>query len=75
MAESLLTRHLARNNPGVRLLGMGVSGLHAGPPMQQRLFEDELRVKHGRMDGVADDIRRRFGDAVLWRGLDVKRRE
>ena len=60
VVEALLTRALARNNQGVRLLGMGVSGLHAGPPMQQRLFEEEMRVKHGRMDGIADDIRRRF---------------
>ena len=74
VAEGLLARNLARNNNGVRLLGMGVSGLHAGPPAQQRLFEEERRVKHGRLDGIADDIRRRFGDAVLWRGLDVKRR-
>lgn len=74
VAEGLLTRNLARNSKAVRLLGMGVSGLHAGPPMQQRLFEEELRVKHGRMDGIADDIRRRFGDEVLWRGLEDKRR-
>ena len=74
VAEGLLTRNLARNHNGVRLLGMGVSGLHAGPAPQQRLFEEELRVKHGRMDGIADDIRRRFGDAVLRRGLDVKHR-
>jgi DNA polymerase IV len=74
VAQDLLARNLARNHKGVRLLGMGVSGLHAGPPMQQRLFEEELRVKHGRMDGVADDIRRRFGDGVLWHGLEVKRR-
>ena len=74
IAADLLTRNLARNNRGVRLLGMGVSGLQTGAPSQQRLFEEEGRVKHSRMDGIADDIRRRFGDEVLWRGLDSKRR-
>lgn len=73
VAEGLLLRHLP-DARGVRLLGVGVSGLHGEAPAQQNLFEDAQQVKHGRLDGIADDIRRRFGDEVLWRGLEVKRR-
>ena len=72
VAADLLRRNLPVHNRGVRLLGMGVSGLHAGPPPQQRLFEEEVRVRHHRIDEIADDIRRRFGPEVLRRGLAPK---
>ena len=51
---------------------MGVSGLHAGAPPQQRLFEEEVRIRQRRIDEIADAIRRRFGPEVLRRGLTSK---
>ncbi len=72
VAADLLRRNLPARNRGVRLLGMGVSGLHAGPPLQQRLFEEETRIRQRRIDEIADDIRRRFGSEVLRRGLAPK---
>ena len=72
VAEGLLLHNLPHRHNGVRLLGMGVSGLHAGPAPQQRLFEEEQRVKHGRLDGIADAIRERFGDGVLRRASTTK---
>ena len=72
VAADLLRRNLPARNRGVRLLGMGMSGLHAGPPPQQRLFEEEARVRQRRIDEITDDIRRRFGPEVLRRGLASK---
>lgn len=72
VANDLLRRNLPAPKRGIRLLGMGVSGLHAGPPPQQRLFEDEARIRYSRMDDIADEIRRRFGPGALRRGPTLK---
>jgi DNA polymerase-4 len=72
-ADALLAANLPARSPGLRLLGVGVSGLHVGEPTQQRLFEEEGRVRQGRIDALADTLRQRYGRNVLQRGLDLKR--
>lgn len=56
---------------GVRLLGMGVSGIADPQPVQQRLFDEPDTPQHAKqrqLDRVTDAVRERFGAAALARG-------
>ncbi len=46
---------------GIRLVGMGVSQLSIGRPIQLSLFDQPEREKSSRMDQAADAIRDKFG--------------
>ncbi|MCB1029150.1 MAG: DNA polymerase IV [Microthrixaceae bacterium] len=62
VAWSLLSR--LDLSPGVRLFGIGVSGLATAAPAQLRL--DRLSVDEERtLDRTVDDVRRRFGSEAI----------
>jgi nucleotidyltransferase/DNA polymerase involved in DNA repair len=63
-ARRLLER-VERRGRGVRLLGVGVSGLVAGASPHQLTFEDRIRDKAAE---VAEEVRDRFGDNAVVRG-------
>ncbi len=60
---------------GIRLVGMGVSQLTVGRPVQLTLFDQPEREKSSRMDQAADLIRDKFGKHALLRGSSAKLRE
>jgi len=68
VATALLEKHLHRNQPGVRLLGIGVGQLGSGERSQGELFADERTVRRSRLDAASDRIRDKFGDAALRHG-------
>ncbi|MDE2088818.1 MAG: DNA polymerase IV, partial [Gammaproteobacteria bacterium] len=74
-AETLLTRNLPRRQRGVRLLGVGVSGLEAGGYTQPELFTEAANAKQSKLDDVSDRIQGRFGTAALRRATHLKRGE
>ncbi|MGV3484015.1 MAG: DNA polymerase IV [Planctomycetaceae bacterium] len=70
-AGELLVRALPRQQVGVRLLGMGVSGFAESRPIQQLLFDDAVEQQHAKqkqLDRVTDAVRERFGAGALGRG-------
>lgn len=67
-AAQLLRRALPVSHLGVRLLGVGVSGLENPEQVQQDLFEDPSHEKNRQLDAVADQINAKFGAAGLSRG-------
>jgi len=67
-AADLLEKSLSSRHPGIRLLGVGLSGFENGGQVQRSLFEDTDRQKQGQLDAVADQIQARFGSAALSRG-------
>jgi DNA polymerase-4 len=72
-ARSLLEQALTAStlSEGIRLIGMGVSGLVDPPLVQQRLFEDEtseLHQQHRQLDKVTDAVQARFGSRAIIRG-------
>jgi len=72
-AERLLRDNLPARHPGVRLLGVSVSGLGAADPIQGSLFDADVRQRQSRLDTLVDAINGRFGAIALRRGLDLKR--
>ena len=52
----------------VRLLGVGVSKLDRSGQSQGDLF-DQGAAQDSRLDGVTDEIRARFGDSAVVRGI------
>lgn len=59
---------------GIRLIGMGVSGLVDPPLVQQRLFEDDnsqLHQHHRQLDEVTDAVQARFGSRAIIRGNNL----
>ena len=71
-AAGLLQRNLPDVNPGVRLLGVGVSGFE-GAPLQAALFGQASREKDERLDAVSDSVKVRFGASALRRATDLRR--
>lgn len=73
VAVRLLEGNLPARNPGVRLLGVGVSGFEQ-EPVQDLLFAQSARDKQLRLDAISDDVKQRFGASSLRRALDLQRR-
>lgn len=71
VAVRLLQDNLPPRNPGVRLLGVGVSGFEQ-EPVQGLLFSENARDKQLRLDAISDDVKQRFGASALRRALDLK---
>ncbi len=67
-AAELLATKLPDPLPPVRLLGMGVSNFEDRTQRQGTLFADEETERQGRLDGVRDAIREKFGNSALSRG-------
>jgi DNA polymerase-4 len=72
VAAWLLQRNLPALNPGVRLLGVGVSGFERAP-LQAPLFDQASRENDERLDAVSDSVNVRFGASALRRAADLRR--
>ncbi len=58
---------------GVRLLGLGASGLIERASLPLPLFPDEKRERRRSVDRAADEVRRRFGDDTIGPGSLLRR--
>ena len=59
---------------GIRLVGMGISGLATPQPVQQLLFADAATVQHEQqrqLDRVTDTIHTRFGTTAISRATSL----
>lgn len=70
-ADRLVTTRLPGRRLECRLLGLGVSGLERGKPVQRTLFPETDPQRQSRLDQVADRIKDKFGGASLRRGLGM----
>ena len=66
-ARELFRERVFLKGRGVRLLGLGVSGLEAPGAGQAALFVDERQEKLRKLAQTADGIREKFGKAALGR--------
>ena len=66
-ARELFRERVVLRGRGVRLLGVGVSGLEAAGAGQAALFGDERQEKLRNLARAADGIREKFGKAALAR--------
>ena len=66
-ARELFRDRIALRGRGVRLLGVGVSGLEPAGAGQAALFGDERREKLRSLAKTADELREKFGRAALAR--------
>ena len=60
--------------PGIRLVGMGISGLAKPQPVQQFLFDDPATAQHEQqrqLDRVTDNIHTRFGTTAITRATSL----
>lgn len=76
-ASELLHRAVspAAMSSGIRLIGMGISGMAAPRPVQLTLFDDsqaEQQAKHRSLDRLTDAVQARFGAAAIKRALGVQ---
>jgi DNA polymerase-4 len=60
-----LYEKLDPSRPRIRLLGVSISSLAAGPPRRQLLLGDSGRASWNEAALAVDDIRRRFGDEAV----------
>ena len=68
----MLRERIKLRGRGVRLLGVGVSGLAAAGSGQAELFEDQAREKARRMARAADAVRDKMGERSLTRARLLK---
>ncbi len=68
LAGTMMKERLPGRPLVVRLLGVGVSKLDRSGQSQGDLF-DQGAVQDSRLDGVTDEIRARFGDRAVVRGI------
>jgi len=71
-ASQLFAENSAHVNRGIRLLGVGVSGLAQSGEQQLPLFDREESERDRRMDQASDKIRDRFGSVALQRGSSME---
>ena len=71
-ARELLRERISLRGRGVRLLGVGVSGLEADGAGQGSLFVDEHEERLRKLARAADEIRERFGRGALERARLLK---
>jgi DNA polymerase-4 len=64
VARDLYLR-LDPERPRIRLLGVSVSSLAAGPPRRQLAFDDATRPDHRKASRAVDAVRSRFGDDAV----------
>lgn len=74
VVDELLQKNLPARHPGIRLLGMGLSGFASDEPVQAHLFDEPRRSKQGELDRLADQIQSRYGQSALRRGLGMQRK-
>ena len=72
VAAGMLASNLPKRHGGVRLLGIGVTDLDFGNPVQGELFDDSVHARQRRVDAVSDQVRARFGADALRRGSNVE---
>jgi DNA polymerase-4 len=74
-ARALMRERIELEGRGIRLLGVGVSGLEAAGSGQASLFQDAHEEKVRRLAQAADSIRDRLGDELLTRARLLPRRK
>lgn len=72
-ARDLFAHGIRLEGQGVRLLGVGVSGLQAQGAGQRELFPDPARQRAHRLAEAADEVRRRFGKDAVTRARLLRR--
>ena len=72
LAVAILRDNLSEVERGIRLLGVGVSNLNSGQPIQKQLFNRDEGERARRIDETTDQIRDRFGSFALKRGTSIK---
>ncbi|MFV1998518.1 MAG: DNA polymerase IV [Acidiferrobacterales bacterium] len=75
IANALLAANYRNHSGGLRLLGMGVSGFDSDNHKQGELFGEEENIsRQTELDALGDSLHDRFGDAVLKRAIDLRKR-
>jgi len=74
-ARRLFVERIRLRGRGVRLLGVGVSGLEQSGSGQRPLFEDPVEQKTRRAALAADAVRRRMGEQSLTRARLIRPEE
>ncbi len=72
-ARDLFAHGIRLQGQGVRLLGVGVSGLQAEGSGQGDLFPDPAQQRAHRLAEAADEVRRRFGKDAVTRARLLRR--
>ena len=72
-ARRLLAGRIVLGTRGVRLLGVGVSGIEPAGSGQGRLFPDPAQERARRMARVADAVRDRMGEKAITRARLLRR--
>jgi len=72
-ARRLLAGRISLGTRGVRLLGVGVSGIAPAGGGQARLFPDAARERARRMARAADAVRDRLGEKAITRARLLRR--
>ncbi|HKQ61570.1 MAG TPA: DNA polymerase IV [Candidatus Polarisedimenticolaceae bacterium] len=72
-ARSLFKERIELNGRGVRLLGVGLSGLAARSSTQAALFPDAQEQRARRLAAAADAVRDRLGERAVTRARLLKR--
>lgn len=68
-AATMLDSVISARRFAIRLLGMRVTGLETPTAIQNDLFQQTSRVKQVAIDATTDEIKERFGNSALRRGL------
>ncbi|MEE8482522.1 MAG: DNA polymerase IV [Acidiferrobacterales bacterium] len=74
IAKALLVSNYQAHPYGLRLLGMGVSGLETESCKQGQLFDDSDATRQTELDVLSDSLHQRFGEVALCRAIDLRKR-